>query len=74
MDRRTLWRDATEADHAAYLVWRRFDVNGPRVDPRTWDREVAAVNRFYRWQVRAGNVPTNPIPQGRAASIQALPA
>lgn len=59
----TLWRDATEADHAAYLVWRRFDVNGPRVDPRTWDREAAAVNRFYRWQVRAGNVPASPIPQ-----------
>ena len=32
----------------------------------TWDREVAAVNRFYRWQVRAGNVRVNPIPQREA--------
>ncbi len=57
------WRDATEADHVAYLVWRRRDPGGPLVDDSTWDREVAAVNRFYNWQVRAGNVAVNPIPQ-----------
>jgi site-specific recombinase XerD len=59
----TSWRDATEADHTAYLVWRRRDEQGPRVDDSTWDREVAAVNRFYHWQLRAGNVEVNPIPQ-----------
>lgn len=57
------WRDATEADHTAYLAWRRKDENGPRIADSTWDREVAAVNRFYRWQVRAGNLAGNPIPQ-----------
>ncbi len=57
------WRDATEADHVAYLVWRRRDEHGPQVADRTWDREVAAVNRFYTWQVRAGAVRANPIPQ-----------
>jgi integrase len=57
------WRDATQADHLAYLVWRRRDPDGPRVAGATWDREVAAVNGFYRWAVRAGHVPSNPIPQ-----------
>lgn len=63
------WRDATEADHAAYLVWRRRDERGPRVDDATWDREVAAVNRFYKWQVRARNVRVNPIPQRDARFV-----
>src|SRR6266545_5180615 len=40
------WRDVTEADHRAYLYWRRRDVAGPRVSGAAWDREVAAVNRF----------------------------
>ena len=57
------WRDATEADHLAYLTWRRRDPDGPRVAGATWDREVAAVNRFYRWAVRSGHVQRNPVPQ-----------
>jgi Phage integrase, N-terminal SAM-like domain len=57
------WRDATSADHFAYLTWRRKDPAGPRVDDATWDREVTAVNRFYAWQVSAKNLPDNPIPQ-----------
>ena len=70
---RRLWRDATEADHTAYLYWRRFDPAGPRIAARSWDREVAAVNRFYGWQLRVGNVAVNPIPQRqrRAAPIEA---
>jgi hypothetical protein len=60
---RRSWRDATETDHLAYLVWRWRDPNGPRVAGATWDREVAAVNGFYRWAVRAGHVLSNPIPQ-----------
>lgn len=69
----TDWREATEADHIAYLVWRRRDERGPRVDDATWDREVAAVNRFYRWQVRAGHVRVDPIPQreGRVVPVYA---
>jgi site-specific recombinase XerD len=60
---RKSWRDATEADHIAYLVWRRRDPKGPRVDDATWDREVAAGNSFYKWQKKTKNVMANPIPQ-----------
>jgi site-specific recombinase XerD len=61
----TSWRDASTADHLAYLTWRRKDDAGPRVDASTWDRELAAVNGFYRWQVDVGNVRVNPVPQRR---------
>ncbi|MGC0367082.1 site-specific recombinase XerD [Rhodococcus sp. 27YEA15] len=56
------WRDANEDDHVAYLVWRRRDVFGPRVSGATWNREVAAVNNFYRWAVRKGFVAASPVP------------
>jgi site-specific recombinase XerD len=67
------WRDATEADHTAYLYWRRFDPAGPRISACSWDREVAAVNRFYCWQVSAGHVAVNPVPQRqrRSAPVEA---
>ncbi|MFE4610884.1 site-specific integrase [Streptomyces niveus] len=58
-----LWRDATEADHLAYLTWRRRDPDGPRVDGATWNREVAGVDAFYRWAVQDGCVAMSPIPQ-----------
>lgn len=65
------WRDATSNDHQAYFGWRREDPSGPRVAPSTWDREVAATNRFYSWQVRRGVLSENPIPQrARRASHQ----
>src|SRR5262245_59648861 len=57
------WRDACEADHLAYLEWRRRDASGPRVAGATWNREVAAVNQFYEWASRNGHVQSNPIPQ-----------
>lgn len=57
------WRDASEEDHRAYLVWRREDRAGPHVSDGTWDREVSALNRFYKWQTARGHVPANPIPQ-----------
>lgn len=60
-DRR--WRDVTDEDHLSYLHWRRHDPDGPRVSGNTWNREVAAVNRFYRWAHSAGHVRVNPIPQ-----------
>lgn len=60
---RVTWRDASTADHLAYLAWRRRDPAGPRVDDSTWDREVTAVNRFYGWQVSAKHLAQNPIPQ-----------
>ena len=57
------WRDAGEPDHLAYLHWRRRDGSGPQVAGSTWNREVAAVNQFYRWAVRAGHVRASPVPQ-----------
>ncbi len=67
------WRDASETDHLAYLVWRRRDPAGPRVSGATWDREVAAVNQFYRWAVQRGHVTVNPVPQraSRVAPVEA---
>lgn len=57
------WRNAVEEDHLAYLAWRRRDESGPRVSGATWNREVAGVDAFYRWAVRAGHLATSPIPQ-----------
>jgi site-specific recombinase XerD len=57
------WRDATEDDHRAYLIWRRRDPRGPRVSGTTWDREVATVNKFYWWALNAGYLAAHPIPQ-----------
>ena len=57
------WRDASESDHLAYLYWRRSDPDGPRVAASTWNREVAAVNRLYRWAVHVGYLQSSPIPQ-----------
>ncbi len=63
IDRKRHWRDITDNDHLSYLHWRRHDPDGPRVSGNTWNREVAAVNRFYRWAHTAGHVRVNPIPQ-----------
>lgn len=63
-----LWRDATPDDRAAFRHWRLLDSRGPRVDMVTWDREVATVNRFYRWAVRKRYVASNPIVQRESRS------
>lgn len=60
---RKSWRDASEPDHRAYLVWRRQDAAGPRVSGSTWDREVCGMNAFFRWQVEQKRLSLNPIPQ-----------
>ncbi len=57
------WLGVTEDDHLAYLHWRRYDPAGPLVAGTTWNRELAAVNQFYRWAVQAGHVRVHPIPQ-----------
>jgi len=55
------WQDATEADHVAYLYWRRADPDGPRVAASTWNRELALVNGFYAWALRRSHVAATPI-------------
>jgi site-specific recombinase XerD len=62
------WREATPEDRAAYARWRLMDSRGPRVELVTWDREVATVNKFYRWAVRQGYVAANPIIQRESRS------
>lgn len=57
------WRHTTEEDHRAYLVWRRHDPHGPGVAGATWNREVSAQTRFFRWQVSKGRIGQNPVPQ-----------
>ncbi|WP_169814559.1 site-specific integrase, partial [Nocardia pseudovaccinii] len=69
---RKAWRDADEADHLAYAHWRRRDPGGPRIDDATWDREVSAQNRFFKWQVKARTLPENPIPQREGRTPPAL--
>lgn len=59
---KTAWDEATEADHRAYLIWRREDPAGPRVEASTWDRSVSAIDRVYRWHVLNGHTRVNPIP------------
>jgi site-specific recombinase XerD len=62
------WKDATPADRAAYLYWRRKDPEGPRVAGSTWSRSVATVNAFYTWAVGQGYVAVNPILQREVKS------
>ena len=51
------WRSTRDVDHLAYLIWRRQDPQGPKVSGATWDREVSAQNRFFRWQASRGLTP-----------------
>jgi site-specific recombinase XerD len=60
---RRRWNQAREEDHLSYLHWRRHDGQGPRVSGSTWNRELAAVNQFYRWAVAAGYVEVSPVLQ-----------
>jgi site-specific recombinase XerD len=64
------WRDATPEDRAAYKQWRTVDPRGPHVESVTWDREVASVNRFYKWASgpRRRYVAANPIVQKEGRS------
>ncbi len=57
------WRDAAEADHLAYLHWRRRDMKGPRVDGGTWNAEVSHVNLFYVWAKGKRLLGSLPVPQ-----------
>lgn len=56
--------------HAGYAR----DLRPSAGDPRTWNREVAAVNRFYRVAGPGGHVPANPIPQREKPADKMQPA
>jgi site-specific recombinase XerD len=57
------WREAAEADHDAYVYWRRRDPVGPRVAGATLDRELAMLTGFYSWARLRRLVTESPIPQ-----------
>ena len=64
---RTSWKASSPEDRAAFKYWRVSDIAGPRVEPTTWDREVATVNQFYRWAVAQGHA-RNPFLQRESRS------
>ncbi|MBY6315291.1 tyrosine-type recombinase/integrase [Rhodococcus kroppenstedtii] len=66
------WKKALETDFIAYYFWRCRDESGPRVSASTWNREVAAINKFYRWQLAVGIVDGNPVPQRVVGSTSAV--
>ena len=56
------WRVATGDDLVAYEYWRRRDPGNPKpISAATFARELAAVRRFYAWQLRQGTVESVPM-------------
>ncbi len=56
------WRVATGDDLADYEYWRRQDPGNPKpISTATFERELAAVRRFYAWQLRQGAVVSVPM-------------
>lgn len=55
------WREASWSVVLDYEHWRRRDAANPRpVSGTKISRELAACRKFYDWQYRSGNVPSNP--------------
>ena len=56
------WRSATGDDLADFEFWRRRDNrNSNRIGPSKFTRELAAINKFYRWQCEPGTVTKSPV-------------
>mgnify|MGYP001213158570 CR=1 FL=1 len=56
------WREATANDLRDYEFWRRRDPDNPRrVSGSKFNRELAALNFFYRFQVRQGSIRLSPV-------------
>ncbi len=73
------WRDAATADVEDYEFWRRRDPDNPRrVSGSKFNRELAALNLFYAFQVRRGSVKFSPVRlhrvTGRDGNLVAVPA
>ncbi|MQA35927.1 hypothetical protein [Modestobacter roseus] len=76
----TTWDFATEADFAAYKVWRTDPTVHPpaqtRKDKRwvegaTWVKCVAALDRLYAWAEKKGYVEESPIPRSQVGRTAA---
>jgi len=60
--RRTYWDAATFDDLMDFEDWRRRSPDNPaRISGAKWNRELAALQRLYRWADRHGYVDTNPV-------------
>jgi site-specific recombinase XerD len=58
----TAWREATPETLLDFEYWRRRDETNPsRVGGSKFSRELAAIARFYRWQVARGVVSASPV-------------
>lgn len=56
------WRSASEDDFLNFEFWRRRDPKNPRkIGGAKFARELAAVSRFYKWQVEKGTLVRSPI-------------
>ena len=56
------WLDAAEDDLENYEFWRRRDPrNSFRISGAKFSRELAAIDRFYKWQVAKGVLKTSPV-------------
>ncbi len=56
------WRDATEDDLENYEFWRRRDPrNSARISGAKFSRELAAIDRLYKWQVAKGVLNSSPV-------------
>lgn len=60
--RGTYWDAATSDDLMDFEDWRRRSPDNPvRVSGAKWNRELAALQRLYRWADRQGYVDANPV-------------
>ncbi|SIJ05523.1 phage integrase domain/SAM domain-containing protein [Mycobacteroides abscessus subsp. bolletii] len=60
--RGTYWDAATSDDLLDFQDWRRESPDNPvRVSGAKWNRELAALQRLYRWAERDGYVDANPV-------------
>lgn len=56
------WRDATPENILDYEHWRRRDENNlRRVEGAKFSRELAAVRRFFEWQLNRGTISASPL-------------
>lgn len=56
-----VWRTVNRDDRRAYARWRNDAADGPRVAPKTWNRESVAAYRLYHWALSMGHVRESPI-------------
>ncbi len=62
------WDEATTEDVDAFRFWRLADPGNPgRITAASFNRDLAALNRFYRWAAGRGVVAASPVRVRKAA-------